>query len=96
MRYGDTVLPMKTTLVLDDALVDRVRARAKERGVSMSSVVEEAIVQMLAQPAVPATGTLVDLPSYPMGPFLVDITDRDALYDALDDPEEMAQFRGEQ
>ena len=45
---------MKTTLVLDDALVERVRERAKERGVSMSSIVEEAIVRMLAQPAVPA------------------------------------------
>ena len=30
-----------------------------------------------------------------MGPFLVDITDRDALYDALDDPEEIARYRGE-
>jgi hypothetical protein len=87
---------MKTTLVLDDALVDRVRERAKERGVSMSSVVEEAIVRMLAQPAVPAAREPIDLPSFPMGPFLVDITDRDALYDALDDPEEIARYRGEQ
>jgi hypothetical protein len=87
---------MKTTLVLDDALVDRVRERAKERGVSMSSVVEEAIVRMLAQPAGPASREPIDLPSFPMGPFLVDITDRDALYDALDDPEEMARYRGEQ
>ncbi len=43
---------MKTTLVLEDALVERVRQLAKERGVSMSSVVEEAIARMLAeQPA---------------------------------------------
>ena len=61
----------------------------------MSSVVEEAIVRMLAQPAAPALEP-IDLPSYPMGPFLVDITDREALYDALDDPEEMARYRGEQ
>jgi Ribbon-helix-helix protein, copG family len=86
---------MKTTLVLDDALVDRVRARAKERGVSMSSVVEEAIVRMLAEPAVPASREPLDLPSFPMGEFLVDITNRDALFDALDDPEEMARYRGE-
>jgi hypothetical protein len=86
---------MKTTLVLDDALVDRVRARAKERGVSMSSVVEEAIVRMLAEPAVPAAREPLDLPSFPMGEFLVDITNRDALFDALDDREEMARYRGE-
>ena len=40
---------MKTTLVLEDALVERVRQLAKERGVSMSSVVEEAIARMLAE-----------------------------------------------
>ncbi|HYN57234.1 MAG TPA: ribbon-helix-helix protein, CopG family [Motilibacterales bacterium] len=86
---------MKTTLVLDDALVDRVRERAKERGVTMSSVVEEAIVRMLAEPPVPATWQPIDLPSFPMGPFLVDITDREALFDALDDPEGLARYRGE-
>lgn len=86
---------MKTTLVLDDALVERVRERAKERGVSMSSVVEEAIVRMLAEPAALATWEPNDLPSFPMGPFLVDITDREALYDAMDDPDEMAPYRGE-
>jgi hypothetical protein len=87
---------MKTTLVLDDGLVDRVRERAKERGVSMSTVVEEAIVRMLAEPEVLSAREPIELPSFPMGEFLVDITDRDALYDALDDPEEMARYRGEQ
>ena len=58
--YGLAVPPvrryrtgMKTTLVLDDALVERVRERAKERGVSMSSIVEEAIVRMLTEKAPP-------------------------------------------
>ena len=75
---------MKTTLVLDDALVERVRERAKERGVSMSSVVEEAIVRMLAEKATPERPPL-DLPSFDSGGYLVDITDRNALYDAMDD-----------
>ena len=30
-----------------------------------------------------------------MGPYLVDIADRDALYDAMDDPEAFARYRGE-
>jgi Ribbon-helix-helix protein, copG family len=84
---------MKTTLVLDDALVEQVRQKARERGVSMSSIVEEAIQRMLVESVPPAP--VNDLPSYPMGPFLVDIADRNALYDALDDPEDLARYRGE-
>ena len=75
---------MKTTLVLDDALVERVRERARERGVSMSSVVEEAIVRMLAEKATLERPPL-DLPSFDSGGYLVDITDRNAMYDAMDD-----------
>jgi hypothetical protein len=86
---------MKTTLVLDDALVEQVRQRAKERGVSMSSVVEEAIFRMLTEKATPSHPPL-DLPSFNSGGYLVDITDRNAMYDAMDDPTEMARYRGEQ
>lgn len=73
---------MKTTLILEDALVERVRVRARERGVSMSSIVEEAIVRLFAE--APAAREPIDLPSYPMGPARVDISDRNALYDFLD------------
>ena len=86
---------MKTTLVLDDALVERVRQRAKERGVSMSSIVEEAIFRMLTEQAT-ADHPPLDLPSFNSGGYLVDITDRNAMYDALDDPTQMAQYRAEQ
>ena len=86
---------MKTTLVLDDALVEQVRQQAKERGVSMSSIVEEAIFRMLTEKAAPDHPPL-DLPSFNSGGYLVDITDRDAMYNALDDPTEMARYRGEQ
>jgi len=75
---------MKTTLVLDDALVERVRVRARERGVTMSSVVEEAIFRLLnedmGQRRQPIT-----LPTFNSGGYLVDIADRDALYDAMED-----------
>jgi hypothetical protein len=86
---------MKTTLVLDDALVAQVRQQAKERGVSMSSIVEEAIFRMLTEK--PAAGhPPLDLPSFNSGGYLVDITDRNAMYDALDDPQEMARYRSEE
>ena len=86
---------MKTTLVLDDALVEQVRQRARERGVSMSSIVEEAIVRMLTEKATSDQPPL-ELPSFNSGGYLVDITDRNAMYDALDDPAEMARYRDEQ
>lgn len=76
---------MKTTLVLDDALVDRVRALAKDRGVSMSSVVEEAILRMLAEPGNGHLEVPRRLATFRGGGFLVDIADRNALHDAMDD-----------
>lgn len=48
----------------------------------MSSIVEEAIVRLFAE--APAAREPIDLPSYPMGPARVDISDRNALYDFLD------------
>jgi hypothetical protein len=86
---------MKTTLVLDDSLVEQVRQQAKARGVSMSSIVEEAIFRMLTEKAAPDPAPL-ELPSFNSGGYLVDITDRNAMYDALGDPREMARYRGEQ
>ena len=85
---------MKTTLVIEDALVERVRELAKQRGVSMSSVVEEAIVRLLAQPVSEPTEPL-PLPSYDMGRWLVDIADKNAIYDALDDPSENPLYRSD-
>lgn len=84
---------MKTTLVLDDALVEQVRQRARERGVSMSSIVEEAIMRLLVEPAASEDQPLLDLPSFNSGGWLVDITDRNAIYDALDDPMQNPLYR---
>jgi hypothetical protein len=75
---------MKTTLVLDDALVERVRQRARERGVSMSSIVEEAIFKLLSEQPPAHRAEPHPLPRYRLGEFLVDIADRDALYDTMD------------
>ncbi len=75
---------MRTTLELSDSLVEAVKAKAKQEGRTFTSVVEEALRQLLARHAVSAGP--VELPAYgdPNGRFLVDIADRDALWDALD------------
>lgn len=74
---------MRTTLNLPDALAEAVKARAAREGRTFTSLVEEGLRAVLDrddEPAVPP------LPAYgtPGGRFLVDITDRDALWAALD------------
>lgn len=51
---------MRTTLVLDDALVRRAKARAIERGSTLSEVVNDALREALREPrAEPAPFMLV-------------------------------------
>ena len=73
---------MKTTLVIDDTIMARVKREAAERRCTMSELVESAIRRYLENPKPPRN--LPPLPTYNMGGALVDIADRDALYDAME------------
>lgn len=73
---------MKTTLILPDNLVRALKHRATEQGTTLSAVVAEALRRGLEQ--TPATD-LPPLPAHHMGPPLVDIADRDALYRAMEE-----------
>ncbi len=75
---------MRTTLNLPDALVEAVRARATAEGRTFTSVLEEALRGFLARG--PATAEPVKLPTFgdPDGQLLVDLSDRDAVWAALD------------
>lgn len=74
---------MRTTLNLPDALAEAVKARAAAEGRTVTSLVEEGLRLVLARtlpsetPELPAFGD-------PGGQFLVDVTDRDAVWAALD------------
>lgn len=75
---------MRTTINLPDALAEKAKARARAEGRTFTSLVEEGLRSVLSRPGEPAR---VDpLPAYgdPRGRFLVDLTDRDALWAALD------------
>jgi len=76
---------MRTTMNLPDGLMAQVRARATASGRTATSVVEEALRLLLEQS--PAAGPRRPMPTYGRGGggFLLDITDRDALWDALDE-----------
>lgn len=75
---------MKTTLVLDDEVAARLRARARAQGVSMSSVVEDAVLRVLALEDQAPSSPPAALPSYHLGAPLVDVADREALYEVMD------------
>lgn len=74
---------MKTTLILPDHVVRELKRRAAREGETLSAVVAETLRRGLAASAPPAE--LPPLPKYPMGPALVDIADRDALYRAMEE-----------
>lgn len=76
---------MKTTLNLDDHLVREAKKRAAEEGTTLTHVVEEALRGAL-NPR-PLAAPYVFDPDVVRGdrPLAVDVADRDALYDFMDD-----------
>jgi hypothetical protein len=73
---------MKTTLIIDDTVMARVKREAAERRCTMSGLVEAALRRYLEAPKPPKK--LPPLPTFNMGGALVDIADRNALYDAME------------
>lgn len=77
---------MRTTLDLDDGLLRAARMRAAARGSTLTAVIEEALAALLAsRPAEKKPFKLkwkVSSGEYVGG---IDIADRNALYDALDE-----------
>lgn len=76
------VFHMKTTLVIDDTVLDRLRQEAARQGRTISELVEAALRSFLQQR--PKRPPLPPLPSFDSGGALVDISDREALYQAME------------
>lgn len=79
----DMVLHMKTTLVIDDTVMQRLREEATRRGVTMSQLVEAGLRRILEDPAA-EPGSLAPLPRWDSGGARVDVADREVLYGVLD------------
>ena len=75
---------MRTTINLPDGLAEAAKARAAAEGRTFTSLVEEGLRAVLQRRATPAA--IEPLPTYgdPDGRFLIDLSDRDALWAALD------------
>ena len=77
---------MKTTLNIDPTVMQRLREEAARRGTTMSELVEAGLRRVLAEPAeVSSPGTLPPLPTWKSGGARVDVANRDALYDVMDE-----------
>ena len=77
---------LKTTLNIDDSVMQRLREESARRGTTMSALVEAGLRRVLAAPeAAPQPENLPPLPSWNGGGELVDISDRDALYRAMEE-----------
>ena len=88
---------MKATFDIDEGLVRQLHKVAVRRGTTVSALVEEAIKEAIkdvpdGQPL--AESGLLPLPSWPMGKPLVDISNREELYDAMEDWDKMRELYG--
>lgn len=72
---------MKTTLILPDNLVRALKRRAADRATTLSEVVAEALRLGLEKEP---RSELPPLPVYRMGTARVDVSDREALYQAME------------
>ena len=73
---------MKTTLVIDDTVMARLKRESARTGRTMSELVETALRSMFQ--ARPDAVELPPLPSFRSGGALVDVADREALYRAME------------
>ena len=73
---------MKTTLNIDETVMAELKREAARQGRTMSELVETALRLLLRSRR--NRKELSDLPTFNSGGHLVDIDDRDALYDAME------------
>ena len=73
---------MKTTLNIDETVMADLKREAVRQGRTMSELAETALRLLLRSQK--KRTRLPDLPTFDGGEPLVDIADRDALYDAME------------
>jgi hypothetical protein len=73
---------MKTTLMIDDGVMRRLKAEAAKRGTTISELVEAALRRFLDR-KLEDPGSLAPLPVFSGGAILMDFEDRSTLNDLL-------------
>lgn len=82
----DMVSHMKTTLNIDDTVMQRLREESARRGMTMSALVEAGLRRVLdeVEPDVRRNRKLPRLPAWSSGGARVDLSNRDELYAAME------------
>lgn len=75
---------MRTTINLPDALGEAAKARAAAEGRTFTSLIEEGLRTVLADERTPAVRTSLPTSGNPNDRPLIDIADREALWEVLD------------
>ena len=73
---------MKTTLNIDDQVMGKLRQEAVRQGRTMSEMVETALRLLLRSQG--RRESLAPLPRFKSGGTLVDVSDRNALYEVME------------
>jgi plasmid stability protein len=76
------VFHMKTTLNINDTVMAQLKREAARQGRTMSELVETALRNLFRSQKKPQA--LSALPTFRSGGTLVDVADRDALYQAME------------
>ena len=76
------VFPMKTTLNIDETVMAQLKREAARQGCTMSELVEAALRLLFRTRKQKAE--VPPLPTFRSGGALVDVADRDALYQAVE------------
>ncbi len=74
----------RTTLILEDGCMRKVRALARQEGRQMSHVVNELLAEGLRRRQAHPKSKPFRLPSFDMGPPRVNLADRDALESVME------------
>jgi hypothetical protein len=80
----DMACHIKTTLNIDDTVMHRLRREAAQQGKTMSELVEAALRLLFQSGTRKSKPKLRPLPTFRGGKPLVDIADRNALYDIME------------
>ena len=75
---------IKTTLNIDDTVMERLRREAARQNKTMSELVEGALRLLFHPSRPPRKGKLRPLPTFNSGGHRVDIDNRNALYQAME------------
>lgn len=83
-HINSMVFHMKTTLNIDDNVMQRLREEAARRGRTMSELVEAGLRRVLDEPEQDADRVREPLPQWQSGGARIDVADRDALHERMD------------